>query len=220
MKSTTTPRQRSIPFSPLMVAAIRANKKTQTRRAIKPQPNIDEDSGFVFDGKHRESYKNDILHRPWQEQFIIDWCPYQIGDVLLVGEAWRTNQEYDHLKPSELPADADVWFDAEITEPQKRAAGRYRNARFLPFAFRRLKLEVVAIRVERLSDISEEDAIAEGVNILHVNSMGGEEYENYVDDCRFEFFAADSFKTLWQKINGPDSLAANPWVFAYTFKLL
>lgn len=102
-----------------------------------------------------------------------------------------------------------------------------RLARFMPKKYARIWLEVTSIRVERVKSISFADAEDEGVKCLIV----GQEirYMNYMwrdDPAYIEYksptFAnpIDSFRTLWQSINGADSWKANPWVWVVSFKIL
>ena len=89
----------------------------------------------------------------------------------------------------------------------------------------RIFLEVTNVRVERLKDISEEDAISEGID------KKGDLYFNYVESEGYfkksfpkEYFYKEipkvSFMSLWAKINGIDSWIANPWVWVYEFKVV
>jgi hypothetical protein len=96
-----------------------------------------------------------------------------------------------------------------------------RPAIHMPRAASRITLEVTGVRVERLQDISEADAIAEGIECL---TYGGQTtYRNYsLDDELAEVSPmmespVHSFRTLWESINGPDSWAANPWVWVVEF---
>ena len=89
----------------------------------------------------------------------------------------------------------------------------------MPRAASRITLEIVSVRVERLQDISEEDAKAEGIETGPYGfKLYGKELERLdqwaKDDARF------AYKTLWESINGPDSWANNPWVWVITFKKL
>lgn len=114
-----------------------------------------------------------------------------------------------------------------------------RLARFMPKSAARIWMEVVSVKVERLNDISPGDAIDEGVEYWNIDgeSMeGGElvaDFNNYTwteekendpnyADRNFPVFAnsVDSFRTLWQSINGTDSWDANPWVWVVKFKVI
>ena len=136
--------------------------------------------------------------------------PYAPGDVLLIGEAWRTWARYDDLSPTELPADASISYEAD--EPAAEALamfGRYRHARFLPFRFRRLRLIVEAERREPLQQITEADAQAEGIQPIPYASGAGNRFTVRAGDWNFnEPTAAAVFRRLWEHINGPGSWEA------------
>lgn len=80
----------------------------------------------------------------------------------------------------------------------------------------RLLLDVTAVRIERLQDISEGDAIAEGIEPAPLPHPGSRHYQER--DGLPGIIAVDSYKTLWWMINGRESWAANPRVIVYTFK--
>jgi hypothetical protein len=155
-------------------------------------------------------------------------CPYgQPGDRLWVRETWRyadwTDDGYPwieyqadsakSLRDSQLPPEwservIDIW--AKLSEEENfaidgRAADRkWRPSIHMPRWASRITLEVTGVRVERLQDISEADAIAEGC--IAVNE--GISWHT----------AADAFEALWNSINGPGSWDANPWVRVVAFK--
>lgn len=85
----------------------------------------------------------------------------------------------------------------------------------------RITLEIVSVRVERLQDISEADALAEGIE-----PPEGETYRDYAvkpeDNEGHDYYLCpqDSFISLWEKINGLESCKANPWVWVVEFKCL
>ncbi len=85
---------------------------------------------------------------------------------------------------------------------------------FMPRWASRITLEIVSVRVERLQEISEADAIAEGVERLKRPGF----WKAY--NCKEGFCAtaARSYETLWNEINGPGSADANPWVWVVEFK--
>ena len=76
----------------------------------------------------------------------------------------------------------------------------------------RITLEITGVRVERLNEISEADAYSEGVTITSGQSFAS----NGNPELRNE--ARCAFQSLWNSINGPESWAANPWVWAVEFK--
>lgn len=211
-------RERPILISGPMVRAILAGAKTQTRRVIKPQPNVATDLERFVD-------------EAWQTGWIDVPCPHGApGDRLWVREtfycddyrypnvpeaersdgAWRESLLYFRADvPSGEFADAGYWG-----EP----GGRWTPSIHMPRWASRITLEVTSVRVERLHDITEEDARAEGVD----PEPGMERWRNYVSE--FEGVrttcacARDSFFSLWESINGTASLAANPWVWVVGFR--
>ncbi|OGB26500.1 MAG: hypothetical protein A3I66_21465 [Burkholderiales bacterium RIFCSPLOWO2_02_FULL_57_36] len=89
----------------------------------------------------------------------------------------------------------------------------------------RINLEIVAVRVERLQDISKADAIAEGIEgcdvVINGRSQGWtwRDYTSKCDDpCEWFSNPIRSYRTLWETINGPGSWNANPWVWVVEFK--
>jgi hypothetical protein len=135
------------------------------------------------------------------------------GDRLYVREAYRTLKAYDHLKPSELPADAPFYYEADGLT-RNGHWGRYRHARFMPRVASRLLLEIMSVRVERLQEISEADAKAEGATCCIENMHAQKTYDDVFPSAR------QHYHKIWDSINGPDSWALNPWVFALTFKIV
>ena len=83
----------------------------------------------------------------------------------------------------------------------------------MPRIASRTRLDIRAVRVERLQDISEADAAAEGLlyNTDHMGHWSG-------TGERWYSTAREAFRDLWQSINGPDSWGANPWVWVVEFE--
>lgn len=183
---------RPILFNDAMVRAILAGTKTQTRRVVKGDPLrwLDE-SGF----------SPDFMSHPEN-----DLCPYgQPGDRLWVRETFQRFSDDGEILYKADPAGFD-----EMNELKRDGCleARWRPAIHMPRWASRITLEVTAVRIERLQQISEEDAKAEGAIGALNNSIG----DNW---CAREAFAA-----LWQSINGPGSWDANPWVWVIEFKRL
>lgn len=216
----TEVKHRPILFSGEMVRAILEGRKTQTRRVVKfPKRAIEElgDEEITLT-RMQDGYKDGT--RPvWGCDDEPNWfstsCPYgKPGDVLWVREACaHTNQLNIH--PSDenygvvYKADGEPWEDYE--------GWRWRPSIHMPKAVCRLFLKIKSVRVERLQDITEADAVAEGVE----KTLDG--YKNYCwRGSNAEFMshtsAERSFYSLWIKINGPESLNANPWVWVVEFE--
>ncbi len=224
---------RPILFSAPMVRALLDGRKTQTRRIIKPQPSPDvscagvfSDGMFAWMSGEPEDVESWMFHGDFK-------TPIQNGDRLWVREAWRTLQKWDDLKPSHLADDASkVTFEAD---PENRNAlwafGKLRPSMFMPRWASRLTLIVTDVRVERLQDISEADALAEGITcenvIVGMNCYGGMPCEEtadrfFFDGCDDEGFedGVSAYAALWDHINGPGAWEANPWIAAYTFRVI
>lgn len=175
-------RERPILFSGPMVRALLDGRKTQTRRVVKPQP-VD-----PFDGAQlRTAVSAYALAGP---------CPYgEPGDRLWVRETWaKAGEQGDRVE-----------YRADTADPK---AGKWRPSIFMPSWASRITLEVESVRVERLQDISEADARAEGVTPAPFTKAGRAAHLVHVE----------AFESLWGSINGPDSWAANPWVWVVAFR--
>jgi hypothetical protein len=166
-----------------------------------------------------EHYHPTVIDRhgdmqPGKETFGAHWddgefglkSPYGApGDTLWVREAWRAWSQYDDWPPSRLPPGVDVQYIADASAPW---ASRYRSPRFMPRWASRITLEVKGVRVERLQDISEDDARAEGVKPLDYAA------HHVAAGCG----ARIAFEQIWNEINGPGAWEANPWVWVVAFE--
>lgn len=220
-----------IPYSLDMARARRAGIKTNTRRVMKPQP-IDDDGQVHVGLFHPTVYARHGEEQPAEEAFGA-WTeggywsarsPYgQPGDILLPVEPWRAPLEFDAMAPSEIPAGTPIWLDAD--GPAPATFGRYRHARFMPKALIKARDEVIEVRAERLHDISEDDAVAEGLTFSakarkSESCMGIYECRLPDGKIHFDVNACDLFRKLWEQINGPGSWAPNPYVWVVRFKVL
>ena len=140
-------------------------------------------------------------------------CPYgRPGGRLWVRESFRLCAEADPIPPRDTDPAFRVWYEADA--PHQPGAGKLRPSMFMPRWASRITLEVSGVRVERLQDISDADARAEGI----VAAYGG---FGLPDSSHFH--AADpriSYWSLWDAINGAGSVEANPWVWVVEFRRL
>jgi hypothetical protein len=191
-------KERPILFSAPMVRAILEGSKTQTRRVIK-WPIIDRSMCVELD----ESYGPDLA----SPRDSIDYLsPYgKVGDQLWVRETFcdATSAEEGRIL---YRADGDIackWVPS-IHMPRKAS---------------RIQLAITAIRVERLQNISEADAVAEGCK-----AMPGCKWHTFAEaDAGIpmhDHTAKDAYMALWETINGEGSWDANPWVWVVDFKVL
>jgi hypothetical protein len=196
-----------------MVRAILAGRKTQTRRIIKRQP----PSSTV--SVHRYHHPDPRPHF-WAADggSLLDWCqpcPYGTsGERLWVRETWQhANHQfgpYQDGTPVFFRADYDDdphGFDGELSPRE------WRPSIHMPRSACRLVLEVAAVRVERLQDISDADAQAEGCDPW--NDLAG--VPNVTVGERAHGYRR-AFYELWKQINGPESWRANPWVWVIEFR--
>ncbi|USE78951.1 hypothetical protein NDR89_20150 [Cupriavidus gilardii] len=200
-------KERPILFSGAMVRAIFDGRKTQTRRVAKEFAGRDD---------------LDAILRRFPHQ---DGCPYgRPGDRLWVRETWQ-HENYP-LGPYE--PDCTVFYRADyLDDPlgpdlERSVDGirrRWNPSIHMPRTACRLVLEVTGVRVERLQDISYEDAIAEGMfdpgTIESTYPLTGETGEQL---GRRLSHPQRSFAILWEELNGPGAWDANPWVWVVEFR--
>jgi hypothetical protein len=181
-------------FSTPMVQAILAGTKSQTRRIVKPPF-----SDWITD---------ENIHSEWAKG-LEDQCKYgQVGSVLWVRETFCIYHDPDGT--------SGYYYKEQANEVEKRRV-KWKPSIFMPREACRLFLEITDIRVERLQDISEEDAIAEGVEKLGNILLWT--YKDYLTNNQVrQYSARQSYMSLWDKINGPGSWEKNPFVWKITFK--
>ncbi len=208
-------KERPILFSGPMVRAILEGRKTMTRRVVKLRHGADV---VVVNGQVWKPARVDYAG-------YVD-CPYgQVGDRLWVREAFSGPHCMDAsdgckaVPPSKWGDCSRIWYwaDGNMTEGDWT---RPRPSIHMPRWASRILLEIVAVRVERLQDISEADAQAEGVERV----VAGVGWRRYCDPDSEEVGvppcgdARRSFRSLWKFINGDESWNANPWVWVVEFK--
>lgn len=239
----TTPARKTKPIlftGPMVRAILReieqpGTGKTQTRRLLKPQPDHRTTKCFVCRNKWMGEGSATGGHGtaqwdPWRP------LPYGIGDLLWVRETWGKTLNVDGQKnwPGRphiaLPPDtvdrAMIWAadgDWEWCDGDGFHSGKsyWKPSIHMPRLASRLTLEVTGVKVERLQDISEADAQAEGCDKAF-------EVRDLKDAVRKIAAAAAAgealpstyrcgYAALWNDINGAGAWADNPWVVAVTF---
>jgi len=190
-------KERPILFSGPMVKAILEGRKTQTRRVMKPQPELIEDPWPLL------KYKGSKMRF---EQVTQEHCPHgRRGDRLWVREAW--SHDAPSLEECEKALEEKEWRQL-VYGPYYRATEiapetlKWKPSIHMPRWASRIDLMIKDVRVERLCDISEDDAMVEGVKISK--------------DIVFPY--AYSFAELWDKINGEGEWNKNPWVWVVEFE--
>jgi hypothetical protein len=156
-------------------------------------------------------------------------CPYGVqGDSLLVREKWRTKKQWDHLAPTALPIYDSALPDCDIdwaATPTHQLHGRWRAAIHLPLRFARIELDLTKVRVERLQDISEQDAIAEGCEMdpeMRPGDAAPLIFPKEQPHPKGGFVGWDDarewYADLWDSINGAGAWDKNPWVWVISFR--
>lgn len=204
-------KERPILFTGAMVLAIRAWTNLQARRIVKPQPHPD----FPISCINCDFYEPTVtvrgIEQPGAPVFgfadeTAGWkFPYgQPGDRLWVRETFCDTSKESKRKPWTYRAD-------ESREDADAYPLKWKPSIFMPRSASRITLEIVKVRVERLQDISEEDAKAEGCTIETPSSLTWS--AGFMNAS-----ARRNFCDLWERINGPGSWAKNPWVWVIEFK--
>lgn len=197
-------------FSRPTIHGIQCGDKTMTRRVVKLPPWLQRCGGDLFDarpdliwgvtpGLHVHCYADgeefwNRLRNPWG-------FPGPDGVALYARETWNTSARWRETKPSELPTGIDVFYAADYPEDQLKELGPWRPAIFLPHKFSRITLPLVNVKAERLQDISEADARAEGIEFT--DGL----WKDYSGRTTGFCDPRKSFETLWDSINGKK----HPW---------
>ncbi|HGD3530331.1 TPA: hypothetical protein ACI4FL_000058 [Enterobacter roggenkampii] len=200
-------------FNGEMVRAILDGRKTQTRRIMKVQPS---------DGFHPTHNGYDLdLNAHWYTPCVVDkngylqpakkdvfgvadenegyTCPFgAVGDRIWVRETFCAVP--DHEEPAGCSA---LLYAADGNGPY----GKWTPSIHMPRWASRLTLEITGVRVERLRDLSEDDAKSEGITPPSGGVLPGWEYRI-------------NFRDLWMSIYGADNWEANPWVWVIEFKVV
>jgi hypothetical protein len=193
--------EKPIIFNGPMVRAIMDGRKTITRRIVKPQPPQETLEMRLHGDEWLPCWEDDdcagcyVAHGDMGHRRR---CPYgRPGDRLWVRETWATpmtepcNRAEKACPQFAYRADGDCLY-----------VSSWRPSIHMPRWASRITLEVVAVRVERLNDISGEDSISEGIDLTGATDIA----------------ARQSFRSLWESINGAGSWAANPWVWVVEFR--
>lgn len=208
-------KDRPILFSAPMVRAILEGRKTQTRRVVRGgwvygKENFGKRRVFILD---RDSdLVNDLLLSKARHPNNQPQCPFgYVGDRLWVKETWCRGRVFPIYRASccddKPSANTDDWNALYVD--------KWTSSIHMPRWASRITLEVVDVRVQRLDDIGEDDAKAEGVSVGTWPSAveRAREFKARVRDTTIAKFAA-----LWDSIHGAGSWDANPWVWVIEFK--
>ena len=211
-------------FSASMVQAILDNRKDVTRRVVKG-------TVWCLCGHTFEEHEPGRRTPGTCTSFQMDWdkarCPCGLpGDRLWIRETWRRRS----VCSSRIAEVSTIEYRAggPMLEVRELGTGRvtdvnWRPSLFLPRAYSRLLLTVADIWPERLQDITDAEAIREGVLLYH--GWETPEYLRQVEATRAAgtkpppgLSPRDRFRHLWETINGPGSWARNDLVYRIEFR--
>lgn len=185
-------RERPILFSAPMVQAVLNGRKTQTRRIVKFIPALGEPDQWCVTAEGQSSTIGDYRR----------FCPYgKPGDRLWVRESFCDSKGICEKR-----------FAYKADGGRLPSGWQWKSPIHMPRAASRSTLEITGIRVERLQDISEADALAEGMQFRNAD-----EDQDGAPDARQSRSYRQAFIDAWRDINGTDSWAANPWVWVIEF---
>lgn len=246
--SAVAVRECPILFSGPMVRAILDGTKTQTRRVILPQPEWIESSGRwrwpVPRSRVNPGCCTEVVtaSREWWEYLTPNQLPYgQPGDWLWVRETFAVEDSYGEGDPWDdhhyrwvhyratphtgirvEPSRTSMTYLHESAEPERIeseiASYRWRPSIHMPRWASRIALELTDVRVERVQEITEAGALAEGVKAFDGAFLGA----FAAGDRLSGVSAVNAFSRLWDDINAKRGYGwdANPWVWVLTFGVL
>jgi hypothetical protein len=211
-------KERPIIFSGEMVRAILEGRKTVTRRVIKPQP----PEGYEWSEEDRL-----FVDVCGSRLGLLRHCQYERGMALWVRETWRALDDYNGVGNTSTSAEIEYradsareWRDipGEKQEewfykltPWVNGRNRFwRPSIFMPRWASRITLEIADVKIERIQDISEEDAKAEGIAVWP---------RTYITKGRWLSGPVAGFAQLWNSLNEKRGFGwdANPWVWVVAF---
>jgi len=207
-------------FSTPMVQAILAGRKTQTRRIIKEANGWDINWKVMpikeehLDGVQRYEIRcGTQYHLPWFK------AKCEVGNIFWVRETFTIIDWWEDSKAVQIMYEDAKTALKTLTDIEWKKFENWDNkserkpSLFLFKSLSRIFLEVTDIRAERLHDITGDDALSEGAKILEGTIL----WYNYVQDRFTCGSSIESYKSLWQKINGVESWEENPIVWVVTF---
>jgi hypothetical protein len=234
-----------------MVRATLAGSKTQTRRVVKPQPS-EHWTPYSYGEVHKMREDGEFVMRKGAPVVLgfgpSNWdgdeayaCPYgQPGDRLWVREAFDPIEgqspthpvigvDYRASHPTRYPTEEDrhkAGSDAiniyQWRIKDSHGMRKWKPSIHMPRWASRIDLEITSVRVERLQDISETDAAAEGIEGATICGVRyWRDYSLSDDEAQCSPMLTSqiaSFRSLWESINGPGSWDSNPWVWVIEFR--
>lgn len=203
MNMVNSPKLRPILYSTPMVSGILQNRKTKTRRIFKDHPRLASDTSKI-----------DL--KQWLRDYPENMFAYsqygRPGDILWVRETWCLTTPYGpedyyfgYKDGSHSSEEASEKYDYQSPDVWKPSI-------HMPFEAARIFLRIKSMAIERIQELTEEDAILEGIEKID------DEAFRYDDSVGSFASALSAFRSLWRSINGQNSWEKNPWVWVIEFE--
>ena len=212
-------KERPILFSGEMVRAILEGRKTMTRRIVKNLVNTVVGTEYCFHETKDGMWEVGFDYGNGMGDFLrYVNCHYgKPGDRLWVRETWGYFGGDEYLYQENK---GSVGYRADFSPLEPIPGGKWKPSIFMPHWASRILLEITSIRVERLQDITREDAITEGIRVLPLQDPNDPsawwESAPGVNQSRTPVVA---FRKLWDSINGKKHpWESNPWVWVVEFR--
>lgn len=212
-----TPKRTRIPFTPVMVRSVMAGEKTETRR----MKGLDEINKHPDDW-HLDGIQDGVatFSNSNEQRTVKIKLPYWEGQTLAVAEPFRLDKSFDKYRASQVDhgvftspntfgtfTDLKIYFESDNT-PVPDWAGKLTIGMFMPTRFSRIELPVSQVKVERMNEITPEEAINEGSFF-------------WAREKKIEFNCGDPksvFFQLWDSVNPTIPSKLNKWVIVVKFQ--
>lgn len=215
-------KERPILLNTDMVQALMSGRKVMTRRTkgLEMVNEIPDEWVRIESDVEENHLPIPCFENEFNGIVVFNPCPYgNIGDILWVRETFCTPIVHDGTE-------SDYYYKADdissVDVRRSYISGKWKPNIFMPKAACRYHLVIKNILCERLRSISPEDAIREGIEPIHQYATdimkNGKLYNNYMGLAR-GLYPVNSFLSLWESINGKESVDLNPWVWVIEFEV-
>lgn len=196
-------------FNTAMVRAILALIKKNTRRPFSKYLKKVIDAAYAMGEIGSNGHDSDFDNS--DKKYLMAFAPYKVGDIIYVRETFSEWLDYDTRSLSRVTYKAS----------DEDCSGKWKPSIYMPKEYARLFLRVKDVRIERLNEISEEDAKAEGIDIKSVNDLDVAHYMGYTCDAYVGYYdheyTISAFAKLWESIYGNGSFD-NRYVWVIEFE--
>lgn len=201
-----------------MVRAILEGRKTQTRRVMKPQPHVNKDGGIGYPPTKKRRHYTNIDHM--KKGLPLDYSPCGVpGGRLWVRETFLEGENYD-------TGERGLFYKADGLLPNDWPLEEYKwtPSIHMPRWASRIILEITNVRIEKVQEITEEDAKVEGSFLVRCSCPAMQKKPKTPIEALFRQTGCHihgiEFKALWDSINAKRGYGwnENPWVWVIEFK--